>query len=806
MPALDGLRGVFVVLGPLLYHARPESIRGGPDILPGGILSLDLFFVLSSFLITSIALREWDQTGRIDLVAYAGRRARRLLPALFTALIGVTAYLVLAGDPQIVPRWTGAIVSALTYSANWHEIAAGVSYFEQFDNPSPLKHVWSFAIEEQFYVFAPLFVIAGLRGLRGRGHQVLFGVAVAGAVASAMWMARLHVPGQDPSRVYYGTDTRAQALFVGIALALAVRMYGTPKGPTAQKVLRYATYPATAVFVWMIATVSHQDDWMFERGGFLLVAVTSMVIIFGMAQPAGRHNPLQQFFEWRPVRYSGRISYGLYLYHWPIYLLFTGERAGALFGRTRLDGYELLAFHLVLTFAVAIASFHLIEQPVMQRRWPVIKRPVTLAVGAFVGAVAVVMILAGLLLANSTRPVRVEQILVPMAAPATNQSPAQAAGNDTGPGGFGDSASSPDTQSQLTGEDVAGGGTGAQPQDGSQTSDGSGLQAGDATPGDNQATSLDPATAAGDVSGDGSGDAPGDGSNVADGGSAGGGQGTAATGDDHRPGGSQASDGNELEGSGTADTGEPGQPPARTGPVRVLVVGDSVSAQIGWALHDWSVENPGEIIVYNESHIGCGVVRHGLKFVPGDEGGPVGEVCSNWAVPVDFTEVADSEIVSWPTALEVFAPDAVVAHVSPWDATDRIVPGVVEEWTSVGDPAYDAYALAEYTAATEMLTSTGATLYWLEGPVLNRELVAEDHTERIADLNRIAREAAMSAQQEGHRVVMVDFPAFVGPIGSDRELTIRNDGVHLSEQGQQEVAPWLVDLLTATTARQGPIP
>ncbi len=749
MPALDGLRGVFVVLGPLLYHARPESIRGGPDVFPGGILSLDLFFVLSSFLIVSIALREWDSNGRIDLAAYAGRRARRLLPALFVALAGVTLYLAVAGDPEMVPRWTGAVVSALTYSANWHEIAAGVSYFEQFNDPSPLKHVWSLAIEEQFYVFAPLFVIAGMSWRRGR--WALLAGSAAGALASAVWMAHVHVVGADPSRAYYGTDTRAQALFVGIALAVAAHLRGPPRTRTGRRVLTAAVYPAMAVHLWMIATVSGRDEWLFERGGFLLVALASAVVVYGMSQPSGR-DPLQRFFELAPLRYWGRRSYGLYLYHWPIYLLVTGERAGPLFGQPRIDGFRLLAVHLALTFAAAAASYRFIELPVMRRRWPVVRRPVTLAAGSFAGATAVALILAGLLAANSARPVRVEQVFVP-AAPVFSESDAR----------------------RGTAPDAAADG-GAAPQGDTAT----------------QELGRAPADAEGKPSAEFGGAAEQSDADSTDAGS----PHTGSPGPDveQRP-----------PAQGVAgDQPVPGDTRPLERPLRVLVVGDSVSAQIGWALYGWSQENPGEIVVYNESHLGCGVVRYGQKLVPGDVGGPVGDVCSNWAVPVTFDEVAASEIVSWPTALEVFAPDAVIAHVSPWDATDRIVPGVTSagEWAAIGDPAYDAYVLAEYTAASELLTSTGAALYWLQSPVLNRELVSDDHAERIAGLNRLAAEAAESQVRAGRAIVMADFPSFIGDIGSDRELTMRDDGVHLSEQGAEETAAWLVEMLTIKRLRR----
>ncbi len=165
IPALDGIRGIWVVIGPLLYHAATDTVSGG-------ILGIDLFFTLSSFLIISIALNEWEATGRIDLKAYAGRRARRLLPALFVALGLLTIYLVVKVPPDEYARWTGAIFSTLTYSANWYEIFSDVSYFEGFHS-SPLRHVWSFSIEEQFYIFAPLYLIGVLWMFRRRAYPAL---------------------------------------------------------------------------------------------------------------------------------------------------------------------------------------------------------------------------------------------------------------------------------------------------------------------------------------------------------------------------------------------------------------------------------------------------------------------------------------------------------------------------------------------------------------------------------------------------------------------------------------------------------
>ncbi len=672
IPTFDGMRGFWVVMGPLLYHARPQSIQGGPDIVPGGILSLDLFFVLSSYLIVSIALREWDGTGRIDLVAYAGRRVRRLFPALFLALGFLSIYLAVINDPEIIDRWTGAIVSALTYSANWHEIAADVSYFEQFGAPSPLKHVWSFAIEEQFYLFAPLFLIAGLRWGGRRGREILLALSVAGALASAWWMARVHVEGEDPSRAYYGTDTRAQALFVGIAIALAVHLYGSPRSVWGTRIAALVAYPATAWHLWAVLQISERDVWLFENGGFLLVAVVAGLAMFGLSQDAP-WSPLHRLFASAPFRYSGRISYGLYLYHWPIYLLLTPSRAGSLFGVDPITGWPLLGIHLTLTVIVSVLSFHFVEQPFVKRTWPVTRRPLTPAMGWFAGTAAIVVILGGLLVAHTRRPPeQVERVVFVEAADGLGATPAE-----------------PDNADEY----------------------------------------------------------------------------------------------NDLD-----EPVAPNEPEQ----VRILTVGDSVMDQIGVSLSDWSIENPDSgVVAFNEAHIGCGTVREGEKRVPEGLEGPVGDICSDWADPVDPEIVSEYDVVSWTTILEVFRPDVVITHVSPWDVTDRRVPGLNDdEWTHIGEPVYDDYARAEYGAAIDLLTSTGADLYILAGAPLNREITPQNDPARIAALNEIV---AGLAAEAGDAVTMVDYPGWVGPIGSDQELARRDDGVHISDGGLVEIVPWLLE-------------
>ncbi|MBH99105.1 MAG: hypothetical protein CL467_00685 [Acidimicrobiaceae bacterium] len=481
IPGLDGIRGIWVVIGPLLYHAATDTVSGG-------ILGIDLFFTLSSFLIISIALNEFEATGRIDLKAYAGRRARRLLPALFLALGLLTLYLVLLVPPDEFARWTGAIFSTLTYSANWYEIFSDVSYFEDFHH-SPLRHVWSFSIEEQFYIFAPLYLIAVLTLFKRRANTMLLVTMVIGTALSTWWMGHLYPGHGDPSRVYYGTDTRAHSLFAGIILAVAVRMHGPVRSRAGQLAWVAGAYAATFFFSWAIFEISERDAWMFEHGGFLMVAGISCLMIYGVAQPgeaawhrrlpaflsaddasvAGRiacgalyaglftcgwavvsvvrgntpfdHwpyllgvgigwfwygvdrpqvGPLHWFLESSLIRWVGKISYGLYLYHWPIYLLVTPTRAARLVpGVDAIEGNNLVWIHLALTFAAATASWYVVEQPVLKRRFPILDRPMSAVSGTAAGAVAVVLILVGLLWVN-TRPAE-SGPLSASASPCTEQ-------------------------------------------------------------------------------------------------------------------------------------------------------------------------------------------------------------------------------------------------------------------------------------------------------------------------------------------------------------------------------------------------
>lgn len=326
--------------------------------MPGGYLGVDVFFVVSGFLITSLLLRELAATGRVQLGAFWLRRARRLLPALVVVvLVSVTAARIVGGDLLVdLDRQVGG---ALTFSTNWREIAAGSSYFT---HTAPLLFVtfWSLAVEEQFYLLWPVLLIVLLAVVPDRRRRV--GAVVVLAVASALAMAVLVVPGQDPTRVYYGTDTHAFGLMIGAALALAVGGSSAGGPAFASRGWRRWRVPTglagLGVLLALVLTL-HDGATFAYRGGIVLASLATAAVI---ASVLGPRTPLVAVLDTGPMRWVGARSYGIYLWHWPVVLVL----AAALPATMPDSGgsWATRGLALVLTVALAAATYRWVEEPV----------------------------------------------------------------------------------------------------------------------------------------------------------------------------------------------------------------------------------------------------------------------------------------------------------------------------------------------------------------------------------------------------------------------------------------------------------
>ena len=382
---MDGLRAV-AVTAVLLYHLDAPW-------LPGGFLGVDLFFVLSGFLITTLLLREAGDRGRIALAAFWVRRARRLLPL---ALLVVTTVMVV-GWATTDPSELGALRAdglwTLFYGANWHLIGSGQSYFAAFAAPSPLRHAWSLAVEEQFYLVWPMVVLSavglGRRLARRRPDRSLLVLAVViavGAVVSATLMA-VHYSPADPSRAYYGTDTRAQGLLIGAGAA--VLLLGPRAVGWGRLLERFA--PVAAVLV-LVALAWVPDDWVgYYRGGAALFAVAAGVVVAGVA--AQQQSPLARLLGWTPLVWVGRLSYGIYLWHWPVYRWL--EDAWVPTGPVAVSLQT--AAKIALTLGLSVVSYYLVERPVRAGRigsWRLTARRVAVLAPVSIAAVVAVTMTA----------------------------------------------------------------------------------------------------------------------------------------------------------------------------------------------------------------------------------------------------------------------------------------------------------------------------------------------------------------------------------------------------------------------------
>jgi peptidoglycan/LPS O-acetylase OafA/YrhL len=345
--ALDGARGM-AVAGVLLFHG---------DHLRGGYLGVDFFFTLSGFLITTLLLAESSRSGAVSLGNFWARRARRLLPALAVLMVGVAIYAQVLAKPGELSQIRGDAFATLFYFANWHEIFSHTSYFTLFLAPSPLNHTWSLAIEEQFYVIWPLLFVVLLTRFKRATPKAVLVTSLAMASISSGLMIALYNPAHT-NRVYFGTDTRAAAILFGAALAAALAAYGPPTRRNDRIALEAVGLVGVAVLAVAWTGLDGQSADLY-RGGFLVCGLAATAIIATAVHPD--RMLVARALSFGPLCGLGLISYGLYLYHWPIDIALDAQRA-------HLHGWPLFGLQTAVALAAALVSYHYIEQPIRRGR------------------------------------------------------------------------------------------------------------------------------------------------------------------------------------------------------------------------------------------------------------------------------------------------------------------------------------------------------------------------------------------------------------------------------------------------------
>lgn len=345
-PALDGLRGV-ALIGVLFFHAH--------GALPGGYLGVDLFFVLSGFLITSLLLAEHENTGKIGLSAFWVRRARRLFPALLSLMPAVAAYGRFVATRSELSNLRTDAIATLGYVANWRAILSHKSYWDLFAHPSPLEHTWSLSIEEQFYVVWPLLVMLALR--RGSRKTVL--AMSLGLLALSIAATAILFDPENLSRVYLGTDTRASGILAGAILACA---WGPGSNWLAGKtrVLDAVGAMAVGVLAWAWWNLRGEDPLLYH-GGFWISELACVALI--ACSVHAENGWIARGLAAKPLTLVGTVSYGAYLWHWPVDVFVTTERV-------HLRGASLVAAQIAITFAIAALSYRWIERPIRKNGVP----------------------------------------------------------------------------------------------------------------------------------------------------------------------------------------------------------------------------------------------------------------------------------------------------------------------------------------------------------------------------------------------------------------------------------------------------
>lgn len=343
LPALDGLRGA-CLLAVLFFHS-------GFAWMSGGFLGVSTFFTLSGYLITTLLLAERDATGTVSLRRFWERRLRRLLPAALLTIAAIVATSPLWLPPAQREHLAEEALATLFYVVNWHFMSPEYAYGLIFTDPSPFQHFWSLAIEGQFYLVFPLLLGVVVR--LGGGTRTLSVLCTLLALASVLVAFAGTALAEAQHRLYYGTDARAFELLAGTLLALAQHAGARLDDGTAGRAVRAAGPVAALLMVVAWSRTEVGDAWLY-RGGFAVYAILSAIVVAAATQPAGL---VRRVLGAGWLRWIGAVSYGAYLFHWPIFLYLTSARTG-------LGAAPLLVLRFGLTLVLAALSYRLVERPV----------------------------------------------------------------------------------------------------------------------------------------------------------------------------------------------------------------------------------------------------------------------------------------------------------------------------------------------------------------------------------------------------------------------------------------------------------